>query len=60
VEEKLRVSKARRKKLGQEARIKKGNEEEGTDMSLENFCAGCSSSAVISDQRRLASGFKKA
>jgi hypothetical protein len=38
---------------------KKRKKEEGTDRSLENFCAGCSSSAVISDQRRLAFGFKK-
>ncbi len=61
VEEKLRVRKARRRKLGQEAEIKKkGSEEEGTNMSLENFCAGCSSSVAISDQRRLASGSKKA
>ncbi len=57
---KLRVRKARRRKLGQEAMIQKGSEEEGTDRSLENFCAGCSSSAAISDQRRLASGSKKA
>jgi hypothetical protein len=39
---------------------KKGSEEEGTNRSLENFCASCSSSAAISDQRCLAFGSKKA